>query len=125
MDTGLNGKVALVTGGGRDVGAEICRSLAAEGAKVAINYHSSKDEADQLVAEIQAAGGTAKAVQADISPAATTRSCGVRMPVERTTGRIRSLGAGHLRSFYSPETRGYWADGNWPPPPRLMNGLSM
>lgn len=67
MDTGLNGKVALVTGGGRDVGAEICRSLAAEGAKVAVNYHSSKEEAETLVAEIEAAGGTAQAVQADIS----------------------------------------------------------
>ena len=67
MDTGLDGKVALVTGGGRDVGAEVCRSLAAEGVKIAVNYNSSKDEADQLVDEIVAAGGTAKAVQADIS----------------------------------------------------------
>ncbi len=67
MDTGLDGKVALVTGGGRDVGAEVCRSLAAEGVKVAVNFNSSKDEADQLVDEIVAAGGTAKAVQADIS----------------------------------------------------------
>ncbi len=67
MDTGLDGKVALVTGGGRDVGAEVCRSLAAEGARIAVNYNSSKAEADKLVDEIVAAGGTAKAVQADIS----------------------------------------------------------
>jgi len=67
MDTGLEGKVAVVTGGGRDVGGEVCRSLAAEGARVAVNYNSSKDEADALVAEIEAAGGTARAAQADIS----------------------------------------------------------
>jgi NAD(P)-dependent dehydrogenase (short-subunit alcohol dehydrogenase family) len=66
METGLGGKVALVTGGGRDVGGEICRSLAAEGAKVAVNYSRSAKEADALVAEIRAAGGTAMAVQADI-----------------------------------------------------------
>ncbi|MCB1482226.1 MAG: SDR family oxidoreductase [Rhodobiaceae bacterium] len=67
MDTGLHGKVALVTGGGRDVGGEVCRSLAAEGVKVAVNYNRSKDEADRLVDEIATAGGTAKAVKADIS----------------------------------------------------------
>jgi len=67
MDTGLEGKVAVVTGGGRDVGGEVCRSLAAEGVRVAVNYNSSKDEADALVAEIEAAGGTARAAQADIS----------------------------------------------------------
>lgn len=66
METGLAGKVALITGGGRDVGGEICRNLAAEGAKVAVNYSRSAKEADALVAEIRAAGGTAMAVQADI-----------------------------------------------------------
>ena len=74
METGLSGRVALVTGGGRDVGAEVCRSLAAEGVKVAVNYHSSKDEADRLVAEIEAAGGAAKAVQADISDPAQVKT---------------------------------------------------
>lgn len=74
MDTGLNGKVALVTGGGRDVGAEVCRSLAAEGAKVAVNYNSSKDEAEQLVNQIEAAGGAARAVQADISDPAQVKA---------------------------------------------------
>ena len=74
METGLNGKVALVTGGGRDVGAEICRSLAAEGVKVAVNYNSSKGEADATVDGIVAAGGSAKAVQADISDAAQVKA---------------------------------------------------
>lgn len=67
MDTGLEGKVALVTGGGRDVGAEISRALAREGVKVAINYSSSEDEAARIVDEIRAAGGEARAYKADIS----------------------------------------------------------
>ena len=67
MDTGLAGKVALVTGGGRDVGGEVCRALAAEGAKVAVNYNSSRDEAERLVGEIKDRGGTALAVKTDIS----------------------------------------------------------
>ncbi|MEM7426804.1 MAG: 3-oxoacyl-ACP reductase family protein [Pseudomonadota bacterium] len=67
METGLSGKVAVVTGGGRDVGAEVCRSLAAEGVKVVVNYNSSQGDADALVSEIEAAGGTAKAVKADVS----------------------------------------------------------
>lgn len=67
METGLSGKVAVVTGGARDVGGEVCRSLAAEGVKVVVNYNSSRDEADRLVERITADGGTAKAVKADIS----------------------------------------------------------
>ena len=67
METGLTGKVAIVTGGGRDVGAEVCRSLAAEGAKVVVNYNSSREEADRLVQEIESSGGVARAVKTDIS----------------------------------------------------------
>jgi NAD(P)-dependent dehydrogenase (short-subunit alcohol dehydrogenase family) len=50
--TDLKGRVALVTGGGRDVGAAISRMLADRGASVAVNYHSSKAEAEGVVAEI-------------------------------------------------------------------------
>ncbi|OCK55047.1 SDR family oxidoreductase [Bradyrhizobium sp. LMTR 3] len=63
----LQGRVALVTGGGRDVGAAISKALAAAGATVAVNYHGSKAEAEAVAAEIQKAGGKAKAYQADIS----------------------------------------------------------
>jgi NAD(P)-dependent dehydrogenase (short-subunit alcohol dehydrogenase family) len=65
----LNERVALVTGGGRDVGAAISEALAAAGASVAVNYHGSKDAAEAVVARIQKAGGKARAYQADISDA--------------------------------------------------------
>ena len=67
METGLKDKVAIVTGGARDVGGEIARGLAREGVRVAVNYNSSQAEAQALVDDIAAAGGTARAVKADIS----------------------------------------------------------
>lgn len=66
MDLGLKGKVALVTGGGRDVGREIAMTLAAAGATVAVNYNSSAAEAQAVVKEIQKAGGQAKAYRANV-----------------------------------------------------------
>ena len=66
----LKGRVALVTGGGRDVGAGISKTLAAAGATVAVNYHGSKADAESVVAEIETGGGRAKAYQADVSDAA-------------------------------------------------------
>lgn len=63
----LKGRVALVTGGGRDVGAEICAVLAKAGAKVAVNYNNSKAEAEAVAAEIVKAGGQAIAYKADIA----------------------------------------------------------
>lgn len=67
MELNLNGRVALVTGGGRDVGREIALQLAAEGAAVAVNYNRSRDEADAVVRDIESAGGKAKAYGADIA----------------------------------------------------------
>jgi len=65
--TALAGRVALVTGGGRDVGADICRTLAESGATIAVNYNSSKAEAQAVAAAIVKAGGRATAFQADVS----------------------------------------------------------
>ena len=67
MNLGLAGKVALVTGGARDVGREISLTLAREGAAVALNYMHSKAEADAVVAEIAGLGGRAAAYPADVA----------------------------------------------------------
>lgn len=63
----LDGKVALVTGASRGIGRAIAEDLAANGAKVVINYHSSAAAAEEVVAAIQANSGEATAVQADVS----------------------------------------------------------
>lgn len=65
--SGLVDKVAVVTGASRGIGREIAIALAKEGAKVAINYASSSASAEAVVAEIQAAGSEAIAIQADVS----------------------------------------------------------
>jgi 3-oxoacyl-[acyl-carrier protein] reductase len=66
----LGGKVAVVTGASSGIGAGIAKALGAEGATVVVNYATSKDGADAVVASIEAAGGQAVAVRADMSRSA-------------------------------------------------------
>jgi 3-oxoacyl-[acyl-carrier protein] reductase len=67
MSKKLTGKVAVVTGASKGIGASIAKHLAAEGAAVVVNYSSSKEGADRVVAEIVKQGGRALAVQANVA----------------------------------------------------------
>lgn len=70
----LEGRVAIVTGASKGIGASIAKHMAAEGASVVVNYASSKEGADAVVAEIEKAGGKALAVKADVSKKAEIES---------------------------------------------------
>src|SRR6266852_1487788 len=74
----LSNRVAVVTGASKGIGAGIAKSLAAEGAAVVVNYSSSKEGADRVVAEIVGKGGKAIAVQGDVSKAQPM--CSVSLP---------------------------------------------
>ena len=65
----LSGKIAVVTGGSRGIGRAICLELAARGATVVVNYNQSEDSAQRVVAKIEAGGGAAAAIQADVGDA--------------------------------------------------------
>src|SRR5207244_13168420 len=82
----LAGKVALVTGGSRGIGAAIAKRLAGEGASVAVTYSKGADAAASLVKEIERRGGKAIAIQADAADADAVRNA-----VDRTVTTLGRL----------------------------------
>jgi 3-oxoacyl-[acyl-carrier protein] reductase len=85
----LKGKVAVVTGGSKGIGAGIAKALAAEGASVVVNYASSKAGADSVVAAIKSGGGKAVAVGGDLTKAAEAQ--GVVDAAIKNYGRLDIL----------------------------------
>jgi 3-oxoacyl-[acyl-carrier protein] reductase len=85
----LNGKVAVVTGASKGIGAGIAKQLAAEGAAVVVNYASSKSDADKVVDEIAKAGGKAVAVQASVAKKAEVEK--LFAAAEKAFGKIDIL----------------------------------
>jgi len=81
----LEGKVALVTGGSRGIGAAIAKRLGADGAAVALTYSASPGKADEVVRSIEAAGGKALAILADAADTAAVRRA-VAKTIERFGG---------------------------------------
>src|SRR6516162_11873023 len=85
----LKNKVAVVTGASKGIGAGIAKGLAAEGASVVVNYSSSREGADRVVAEIKSNGGNAIAVQGDVAKAEDVKK--IFAETEKAFGRVDVL----------------------------------
>lgn len=67
MKRRLDGKIGLITGGSKGIGAGVAKALALEGARVIVNYRSGREDAERIASEIKTAGGDAFAIQADVT----------------------------------------------------------
>ena len=105
MNLGLAGKVALVTGAGRDIGREIALVLGREGAAVAVNYAKSRDEAEAAAAEIRQGGSRAVAIEADVTDYAAVRRMAERVAAELGPIDVLVNNAGMVRRKFFLETR--------------------
>src|SRR5438552_17904834 len=86
MNRKLEGKIALITGGSRGIGAAIAKRLAADGAKVALTYAKGADAAASVVKEIERDGGKAIAIQADATDADAAKAA-----IEKTVATFGRL----------------------------------
>jgi len=106
----LKGKTAIVTGAGRDIGRACALRLAAEGANVALSYHSSSDGASSAVDEIKKNGGNALAAQADLNKSADVESL-VKQTVDAFGGvdiLVNNTGGLIARKTFSEMTLEHW-----------------
>ena len=116
MDTGLSGKVVLVTGGAGGIGQAISRHFAKEGALVAVHYHTSEDGAEALASEI---GGLA--VHADLRDPSQSEAM-----VSRVVSEMGGLDVCVANSgLYPPETRPMWEIGSERWESTVMSNLSV
>ena len=108
----FDGKVVLVTGGGRGIGAAIARAFAAEGASVIVNYRSNAAAASEVVADCQRAGGDAWAVQADV-----TSPDAVQQMIARAVDEVGPIDVVVNNAFapysFNPEQRKLFGDLAW------------
>ena len=112
MNRKLEGKIALITGGSRGIGAAIAKRLAADGANVAITYTKGADAAASVVKEIERAGRKAIAIQADATDAERRQSRGRK---DRRDLRPTRCACEQCRHGHSEDVRGDHAGGDGPP----------
>ena len=84
----LNGKIAVVTGASKGIGAGIAKTFAVQGASVVVNYASAKQDADRVVDEISKRGGTAIAIQASVAKKAEVERLFAEAEKSRSTSEI-------------------------------------
>ncbi len=105
-DKKMSGKVAVVTGAARGIGAAIAKRLAADGARVVVNFSTSEKQAEETVAAITTAGGKAVAVQADVSDATSLATLfdAAEKAFGPVTGLVNNAGVHDLRPVEQADT---------------------